>query len=796
MITTLLIGILAPLVLGPALLLISPKLKSNLGWLALFIPLISILAIVKVGLSVYSNHVINAMTLSMDWVPSLGINFSFLVDGVSLFFGLVVSIMGLLVVLYSKYYLHETVQDNGRFYCYLMLFMSAMLGTVFANNLIVLLVFWEFTGITSFLLIGFSHEKKDSRRGALMAFITTGFTGLLLLAGLILLTILFETSDFSKIVSLIGNNSLATIFSASQLPYLKAAMALILIGAFGKSAQFPFQYWLPNAMAAPTPVSAYLHSAAMVKLGIFLTVRMYPVFKTLSGWNETLLWVGFITMTIGGIFSFLSNDLKGILAYTTVSQLGFLIGFYGLGTLGLEHDFFQILNHVFYKGSLFMVAGIIIHSIGTKDIRKIGGLASVMPLTAITATIAGLSMAGIPGTMGFVSKEIMVSKVLELVTVNGGGIYWLFPACLFISAMCLIATSLRFIYHCFYRKIQDSTLSIHKPKLMFQLPPFMLSLGALFLGLFPETGGHLLNQLNSGIHHVSPSHLAIFHGINEPLLFGLSIITTGFILFAVAQAVNWRFTGIPKSLLFETHFLSLISGIKLLGKEIGEKLHVDKQQNYLTIIISFFVIAFWYLGFNTILSTVLPIFNLDYLEQDTLHFIHLIAGSLLAISSICIIAARRTISKFISLSVTGFLVGFYFMLYKAPDLALTQMLIEAAALALVLILFSKMPKTLNKPIESVDYLSSGFKLIISIGFGAMMTSLILVSTLPSSFKHMGKYFIDNTLSLAKGSNAVNTILVDFRGFDTMGEITVLVVATLGILGMLATKNKKIGASDD
>ncbi|MBT5955089.1 DUF4040 domain-containing protein [bacterium] len=796
MINTLLIGILAPLVLGPTLLLISPKLKNKLGWVAMLIPLISITSIVKVALSVYSHHAIKATTMGLEWIPNLGIDFSFLVDGVSLFFGLVVSVMGLLVVLYSKYYLHETVQDNGRFYCYLMLFMSAMLGTVFANNLIVLLVFWEFTGITSFLLIGFSHEKKESRTGALMAFVTTGLTGLLLLAGLILLTILFKTSDFSQIVSLIGENSLTTIFSPNQIPYLKAAMALILIGAFGKSAQFPFQYWLPNAMAAPTPVSAYLHSAAMVKLGIFLTVRMYPIFKTLSGWNETLLWVGFITMAIGGVFSFLSNDLKGILAYTTVSQLGFLIGFYGLGTLGLEHDFFQILNHVFYKGSLFMVAGIIIHSIGTKDIRKIGGLASVMPLTALTATIAGLSMAGIPGTMGFISKEIMVSKVLELVNVNGGGVYWIFPALLFISAMCLIATSLRFIYHCFYRKTQDGSLSVHKPKLVFQLPPFILSLGALFLGLFPESGGHILNQLNSGIHHVSPSHLAIFHGFNEPLLFGMSIIATGFILFAVAQSVNWRFTGIHKVLLFETHFLSMLNGIKLLGKQIGSKLNVDKQQNYLAIIISFFVISFWYIGFSTVTSNILPIFSLEYLETDTLHFVHLVAGSLLAISSICIIAARKTISKFIALSVTGFTVGFYFMLYKAPDLALTQMLIEAAALVLVLILFSKMPKTLKNQTDPIDYTSSGFKLIISIGFGAMMTSLILIATLPSSFKHMGKYFIDNTLSLAKGSNAVNTILVDFRGFDTMGEITVLVVATLGILGMLMNKKKSTGASDD
>jgi NADH:ubiquinone oxidoreductase subunit 5 (subunit L)/multisubunit Na+/H+ antiporter MnhA subunit len=337
-----------PLLGSPFVALAGRRLGRRVGWLAFAFPVISTAALLVLFINLPLPH---ATVVTWPWIPSLGINLSFLLDGLSLFFGLIVSGMGCLVFFYANHYLDDHYEHHGRFYCYLTLFMAAMLGTVFANNLMLLFAFWELTGLASFLLIGFLHTEESSRVGARQALLVTGFTGLVMLTGIIMLYTVTGTYQFSEIVT-------GGLPVAEHKTWLTVAMVLVVIGAFGKSAQFPLHFWLPNAMAAPTPVSAYLHSATMVKLGVFLCARIYPLFVENDLWAPLLSSVAFTTMALAAVLALLSHDLKAILAYSTVSQLGFLIGYYGLGPAkGVDYDYLHILNHVFYKGALFMIVG-------------------------------------------------------------------------------------------------------------------------------------------------------------------------------------------------------------------------------------------------------------------------------------------------------------------------------------------------------------------------------------------------------------------------------------------------------
>ena len=392
-----------------------------LGRLAVLVPLASATCIVMLALRYDGTPIV----ISYPWVPSMGptgpggfggINLTFIVDGLSLFYGGVVSVMGVLVFLYASEYLDDHYEFRHRFFAYLTAFMGAMLGTVFSGNLLLLFIFWELTGLTSFLLIGFLHGDPVARRGARMALITTATGGLAMLGGLILLAQVSGTLEIARLLSddFTVNPGAHGLFSA--------AFVLIMIGAFAKSAQFPFHFWLPNAMTAPTPVSAYLHSATMVKLGVFLVARLYPVFVGHEWWSPLLVTIGFGTMVLAACFAFLSNKLKAILAYSTVAQLGYLIGMYGL-SLGpdavVRFDLVHVLSHVFYKGCLFMVVGIIDHSTHIKDIRQLGGLWKTMPLTVLACILAAASMAGIPPTLGFLSKELLMTDTLTYAAAGG-----------------------------------------------------------------------------------------------------------------------------------------------------------------------------------------------------------------------------------------------------------------------------------------------------------------------------------------------------------------------------------------
>lgn len=775
----LLIAIFLPFASCP-LLALAGRLKGKTGWLALIFPIISTICIITVASRIGwgQSHV-----FELEWIPSLGINLSFLFDGLSTLFGLIVSIMGIIITFYARFYLGETYEYQNRFYAYLMLFMAAMLGTVFANNLMLLFVFWELTGLASYFLIGFSHDKEKARLGARQALLVTSITGLLMLVGVVLTVLNTGTYDIYELISK------PNLYSAN-FSWMNIALLFFMLGAFGKSAQFPFHFWLPNAMAAPTPVSAYLHSATMVKLGIFLCARLYPFFVTTELWAPLLITIAFITMVIGSLFALLSNDLKALLAWSTVSQLGYIIGIYGMGTImGVNHDYFHILNHVFYKGSLFMIAGIVEHATGTRDIRKLGGLFKYMPITAIACIIAAFGMAGIPGTTGFISKELMLTNIFQTVSSHGGGIYWLLPIGMSITAISMIAFSIRLVKNVFFGKLNNEIQSIQKPSFLFQLPACLPTIFVLLFGLFPNILGDALTKLSvTGLQATTQSHLVILHGINIPLIWSLSLILLGIFLYIFGQKKSWSFTKIPTFLRFDDYFEQFYTSMMNHSKSFTYFLRSHKPFDYLPIVISTTVLI---IG-GYLIYQFQWLKNISFSSFNKPNFIQLLTFAIIVMGTIGTVRFERWIRKLISLSVTGFMITFYFVLYRAPDLALTQILIETVSLILILLLLTCIPKSQDIQNQRVKITKSRklLTVIVSLFIGIITTSLILLVTAAPNPNPIGNYFIKNTVALAQGNNAVNTILVDFRGYDTMGEITVLVIAMLGVLGLLMRKKRE------
>ncbi len=711
--------------------------------------------------SLYTQVSLNQVS-TWAWMPNMLIDFSFIADGLSLFFGYVVSVVGCFILFYAKQYLPKSSESNPRFYAYILLFMAAMLGTLFSNNLILLFIFWELTGVVSFLLIGFNTTTKKGQLGSRMAFMLTATTGLVMLLGILLLGFLYQTFDISVI------NQLPALSSTT---WSVLAFSFILVGVIGKSAQFPLHFWLPNAMAAPTPVSAYLHSAAMVKLGVFLIARVYPMLANLDCWGFVGV-VGLVTMVVGAILALLTYDLKGILAYTTVSQLGYLIGFYGLGgPAGIEHDFFHILNHVLYKGSLFMVAGIVIHAFHTQDIRKMGGAFSAMPLAAIACIISAASMAGIPGTTGFLSKELMLAHMLQhpnAPLVIGG---------LILSASSLVATAGRLCWHIFLRP--RSGQSVATQGILFQLPPIILAAITLIVGLFPKPLTQWLAQASvNGLHIANPHGVYLWHGITTELIISVCITLLGVGVYSVFQSMHWR-PSLPTILQFDTGFNRGINALPQVSRWVNNLCQVNAIHAHIPIVLIFFVGLMASLLFILVPSVSLSSISLAYLP------LLILTGT----AAIIVSMSKKWHIKLIALSVVGLLVSFTFFLYKAPDLVLTQLLIEIVSLVLLLLFFKKFSAMQRKEDHAIHDRSglSFLKTVLSIGVGIIVFMLIQLVNSPESSHPIGQFFIENTIPLAGGNNAVNTILVDFRGFDTMGEISVLFIAMLGVMGLLWKK---------
>ncbi|MCG6202096.1 monovalent cation/H+ antiporter subunit A [Psychromonas antarctica] len=716
---------------------------------------------------------------SIEWIPQLGLALSFRLDGLSALFSLLILGIGLLVILYARYYLSEK-DHMGIFYCYLIMFMTAMLGIVMSNNMLQLWFYWELTSISSFLLIGFWSHNSDARKGARMALTITGAGGLALLAGIILLG------------QVVGSYELEVVLNSGELvkqhPYYLAILSLFLIGAFTKSAQFPFHFWLPHAMAAPTPVSAYLHSATMVKAGIFLLARFYPVLAGTEVWFVVVSLTGLFTMLLGAYIALFKHDLKGLLAYSTISHLGLIVLLLGLNTnLAAIAAVFHIMNHAIFKASLFMAAGIIDHESGSRDMRQLNGLWKYMPITATLAMVASASMAGVPLLNGFLSKEMFFAETLDQSIL--GAMSWLIPVLSTIAAAFAVAYSLRFIHDVFFNgEPKRLTKTPHEPPRYMRVPVEVLVAICLLVGLFPNyTIGPLLQSASLAVLNtpLPEYNLALWHGFNIPLMMSGMAIVGGLAIYLNRKHL-FKFSGTFPDIDAKTEFEGFIQMCVEWAQIITQKLETESLQRY----------AFC-LCFFALLLIAPPLFDLEStqgnLASPPINGAVIVAAILLIAGSMAtVIWSHYRLIALLMLSLVGLVVSITFAYFSAPDLALTQLSVEIVTVVLLLLALYFFPQhTLTSKSRPSHFVRD---LAVASLIGCIIGS-ICFALMTSPLDSISEFFIANAKTGGGGTNVVNVILVDFRGFDTFGEITVLGIAALGIYKLIAGMRLSIRTRD-
>lgn len=756
--------LLLPFLLAAVIALYARLSRTTAACLAGAAPVLGLVLLGSVTPAVLDGEVIRN---SWQWLPQIGLDFSLRLDGLAwMFAGLVLGI-GALVVLYAHYYLSPR-DSTRRFYSYLLLFMGAMLGMVLSGNLLLLMVFWELTSISSFLLIGFWSHRKDAREGARMALIVTGGGGLALLAGVLLIGRIVGSFDLDVVLA-----SGDLIRASTLYPW---ALVLVLAGIFTKSAQFPFQFWLPHAMAAPTPVSAYLHSATMVKAGVFLLARLHPALAGTELFFYVVSGIGAITLLIGAWNAIFQHDLKGLLAYSTISHLGLITLLFGLSTpMAVVAGVFHILNHATFKASLFMAAGIIDHETGTRDMRKLGGLRRLMPITSTLAIIASLAMAGIPLLNGFLSKEMLFAEALAT-----EGPHWMrtaMSAAALLAGILGVAYSLRFVHDTFFGKGPlDLDVVPHEPPRWMKVPVEVLVVICLAVGIAPAlTVAPVLQAGASAIlGPAMPAYsLSIWHGFNLPLAMSAIGVAGGIALyfglrrFTDLYAAANRPTG---KLLFQRN-LDLLFGI---AHRVTAALANGSLQRMLMALVLVAVIV---AAAPFIASPAMPAWPAPQ-SMPLLGWVLWLV--MLACAFAGLFLFQQRLLAVIVMGGTGLMVALTFVFLSAPDLALTQLMVEMVTLVLMLLALNYLPA--QSPPERSRWRRRRDALIAIAAGGGLAALAYSMMTLPPNT--MAGEMLVRSLPEAYGQNVVNVILVDFRGFDTFGEITVFGIAALVVHALL------------
>ncbi|QEF99266.1 Na(+)/H(+) antiporter subunit A [Stieleria maiorica] len=743
---------------------------SRGGWALAFIPAGVAAQMLRLWPSIVDMKVVSA---SIDWVPELNLALTLRLDGLSLLFGLLITGIGALVVVYAAGYLRGDAR-LGRLWMLLLMFMAAMLGLVLADNLLSLFIFWELTSITSYLLIGFNSDKPESRASALQALLVTGAGGLALLPGLLLLGVVGGSFELSSLL----DNAEAIREHSLYVPML----VLILAGAFTKSAQFPFYFWLPAAMAAPTPVSAYLHSATMVKAGVYLIARLHPVLGGTTEWFWIIAPVGTITMLLGALLALRSTDLKQILAYATISVLGTLTMLLGIGTEATIAAALAVLvAHALYKGGLFMVAGSVDHAIHQRDIRKLGGLRSAMPATFAAACLAAFSMIGMLPTFGFIAKEMWYEAIGS--RAEGG-----FLTASVLSNILLVAAVGLVCVNPFFGRRTETTQGAEECNLATWGPPMIVGIAGLLLGLLPTRFSELLSAASHSVSgHAVPVKLALWHGVNLTLLLSLLTLAGGITLYWQRHRLGWLLNG------FEG--LTKLGPARMYDRMLSAVIHFATGltailQNgylrfYLLTMVGLTVFSVWMALGSELLSHLEPM-SLDF----RIHEIFLIGLILLA--SVVAVRATTWLLAVGALGVVGYGVAGIFVLFGAPDLAMTQFVIETLTVVLFVLAFSRLPdfrRLSSVPTRVRDA-------VIAVIAGATITALLLFAITVRSDHPISDYYSAHSVTEAHGRNLVNVILVDFRALDTLGEITVLSIAAIGVYSLLKLRASNGSAAND
>ena len=717
------------------------------------------------------------------WIESLGLELSFRLDGLSLLFGLIISGVGAAVALYTHYYLEDD-ERQGYFYLSLFAFMASMLGLVWADNLLTLFVFWEGTSVTSYLLIGYSHQSAVARGGARNAFIVTAGGGLALIAGMILLGQQSGTYTISEIVSRPG---------LTELDLYPGILVLILLGAFTKSAQFPFHWWLPGAMAAPTPASAYLHSATMVKAGIYLLARLHPALSDHPLWLWALLTFGGITMLVGAITAVRHWDMKALLAYATVSQLGVLTTLLAFRSeAALLAVVIGILAHALYKGPLFLVAGIVDHATGSRDLRKLAGLRHSLPVTTAVALLACLSMAGIPPLFGFVAKEALLESLFESAE-HGAIAGWIAFGAAVVAGAFFVTYSLTLMWEAFLRPDSngETQRSTHKnggqngPTHVHHAPPAPFVAAPLLLVALGTIAPFALQTLDAFLTSAAASisgapvhkHAALWHGFTPALLTSLLAIAAGVWLFLNRSFLRRRMARLPESLRGVVIFQRALDGVYGLGQVTARfsQGYTLATQAAIVLVAAFVPVA--------VALRQIGLYDLEPSPSVVPGATETILILIMVVSAYVTVRIKSSLGAIISLGVVGVSVTLFYVFFSAPDLALTQLLIEVLTVVLLVLVFTKLPPDTRPPTQK---LKQARNVLVALAAGAFGFFLVLFNTSEAmqAAQTISGYFLHNAVPSGHGANVVNVILVDFRAWDTMGEITVLALAALGGYALL------------
>ncbi|NWJ25190.1 putative monovalent cation/H+ antiporter subunit A [Rhizobium sp. RM] len=739
------------------------KVGHNAAWILAIAPALAFLNFAGMLPEIAAGGVV---TGGYSWVPSFNLSFSWFIDGLSLTFALLITGIGLLIVLYAGGYMKGHPQQ-GRFLSFLLLFMGAMLGVVVSDSLMMLFVYWELTSITSFLLIGFDHERAASRRAALQALVVTGGGGLLLLAGLIFIWNISGVTQLSILVH--GGDVLR------ESPFYLAALLLVLGGAFTKSAQFPFHFWLPNAMEAPTPVSAYLHSATMVKAGVYLLMRLNPVLGDTAAWQILLPFFGGLTMLVGALLAVRQTDLKLMLAYTTVSSLGLLVMLTGFGSEhAIEAAALYLVAHSLFKGALFMVAGIIDHETGTRDLTKLGGLRKAMPITFAAALGAAISMAGLPPFFGFLAKEEIYYALA-----HGDPRSVLFTGVAILGNALMFAVAFAVALKPFLGKPVKTPKHAHEGPVLLWLGPALLAVKGLTIALFSGIAHFYVSTPMASAIAAKPREvdISLIPHIGVPLGLSLLTIAAGILIFSKLDAIRGL---VARSLEAigpgpDRGFDAFISALVKLSFHVTRFLQPGRLEFYVTATFAVVAAALLVPLFVYGELPAMPAWPHDILIHELTFVVIAVAGL------VAVLTASSRLTAIIALGIQGFAVAVIFLLFGAPDLSFTQFMVETLSVVILTLVMTRLRLSLS------DHRGLGQKLLdssIAIACGMGFALFLLRATQATFDNRLTDFYNAYSKIIAHGANVVNVIIVDFRGTDTLGEIAVVMITGLAILALI------------
>ncbi len=750
------------------------------GWVLALVPAVAFAFLASLAGPIIAGETILA---SFEWVPAYGLSLSFLVDGLSLVFALTITGVGTLILLYAGAYLHGH-PHQGRFLGYMLAFMGAMLGLVLADSLLVLFLFWELTSVTSFLLIGFDHRRQAARRGAIQALVITNIGGMFLLAAAILSSQIGGAWEMSAL------RATGDLFREHALYGL--VLLCFLGAAFTKSAQFPFHFWLPNAMEAPTPVSAFLHSATMVQAGVYLLARMSPVLGGDPVWTTILVGFGGVTLLWGALGALRETDLKQILAQTTIASLGLLVLLIGLGSeAAIAAVIVYFLAHAFYKAALFMVAGAIDHEAGTREITLLGGLAEKMPVTFIGASLAALSMIGLPLTIGYFAKEEMY-----LGLVNGDAAALVVLAVLVVGNALLAGVAMMVMIRPFLGEARQTPKAPHEAPIDMLAGPIILGALAVLLGVMPDWLGHDVVE-TAGANIAGGAIAAHLSLVIDPtsLLLWLSVATwaLGFVVFRQADMIRTLLRRASATLGWtaDSVFDVVMFGLIRFSASVTRTLHHGRLELYLFVVFAALALAlFWPLLGLEGLGWIVPAEDLGHWGErfaaiDLLPYEWAII-TLAAIGLVVVLVAPTRLVAILCMGVQGAALALIFLLFGAPDLAFTQLMVEILSVAILAFVMTRLRLDDRDPRPLEDWLRDGL-VALACGLGvSLLLMRILTGTLDT---RLSDFFTATSVPIAHGHNIVNVILVDYRGFDTLGEISVVMGAGIAIVALMRLGRK-------